>query len=99
MQLQLHSEQTGDGCSQGGWCVDGPRRLQGIYTRALAAMGCISSNMFPTKLSFVIFVSYMALFINQGKVNVSRTLSATDVIIHALVVKTILIEVGQFCES
>lgn len=24
-------------------------------------------NLFPTKISFVIFVAYMALFINQGK--------------------------------
>jgi hypothetical protein len=24
-------------------------------------------DLFPTKLSFVIFISYMALFINQGK--------------------------------
>lgn len=24
-------------------------------------------NLFPTKMSFVVFVSYMGLFINQGK--------------------------------
>lgn len=25
-------------------------------------------NLFPTKLSFVVFIAYMALFINQGNV-------------------------------
>ncbi|XP_060062434.1 UDP-galactose transporter senju-like [Ylistrum balloti] len=29
-------------------------------------MGLFSEELFPTKLSFVIFISYMALFINQG---------------------------------
>ncbi|KAL8580778.1 hypothetical protein ACOMHN_018450 [Nucella lapillus] len=29
-------------------------------------MALISADMFPTKLSFVIFISYMGLFINQG---------------------------------
>ncbi|XP_070181306.1 UDP-galactose transporter senju-like isoform X1 [Littorina saxatilis] len=29
-------------------------------------MGLISAEMFPTKLSFIIFISYMGLFINQG---------------------------------
>ena len=30
-------------------------------------MGLFSGDLFPTKLSFVIFISYMGLFINQGK--------------------------------
>ncbi|KAK7487016.1 hypothetical protein BaRGS_00021686 [Batillaria attramentaria] len=29
-------------------------------------MGWISADMFPTKLSFIVFIAYMGLFINQG---------------------------------
>ena len=25
-------------------------------------------NLFPTKMSFIVFISYMGLFINQGKI-------------------------------
>ena len=40
--------------------------------------GWVSSlkNLFPTKLHFVIFIGYMALFINQGTVIAKRVLHA-----------------------
>ena len=28
----------------------------------------VFKELFPTKLSFIVFVSYMGLFINQGKI-------------------------------
>ena len=41
---------------------------------ALRGVGAIADlkNLFPTKIHFLIFVGYMALFINQGA-NVSLT--------------------------
>jgi hypothetical protein len=29
-------------------------------------------ELFPTKMSFVVFISYMALFINQGKFSIHK---------------------------
>jgi hypothetical protein len=29
-------------------------------------------DLFPTRWSFIIFISYMGLFINQGKINIEK---------------------------
>jgi len=44
------------------------RRIMGGTGPSSASAGGASQNaLFPTTTSFVIFISYMALFINQGK--------------------------------
>ena len=40
-----------------------------IWEFIIIKMVLCSSDLFPTTLSFVVFISYMGLFINQGKWN------------------------------